>query len=174
MATSTQIPLAEYLKTFYRPDREFIDGEVVERNLGTWDHARIQALLGGWFLTHEADWGVMVAPEWRTRVSETRVRIPDLTVVLAGPQTPVLTEAPLLIIEILSPDDTYSATERKAQDYTQMGVHTIWMIDPETRTGRMCIGANWTAATRLEVPGTEIYLELPALFDALTGGKSSL
>jgi Uma2 family endonuclease len=95
-------------------------------------------------------------------------------VVLAGPQPPVLIDAPLLIIEILSPDDTYSATERKTQDYTQMGVNTIWMIDPETRTGRICIGANWTAATRLEVPGTEIYVELPALFEALSEGRSSL
>jgi len=72
------------------------------------------------------------------------------------------------------PDDTYSATERKAQDYTRMGVHTIWIIDPETRTGRMCIGDIWTAATRLEVPGTAIYVELPALFEALSNGKSSL
>jgi Uma2 family endonuclease len=174
MATSTQIPLAEYLRASYRPDREYIDGEVAERNLGTWDHGRLQALLGGWFGRHETDWGVMAAFGWRIQVSSTRVRIPDVTVVLAGPQTPVLQQAPLLIIEILSPDDTYSATVRKAQDYVQMGVHTIWIIDPETRTGRMCLGDVWTAAARLEVPGTEIYVELPALFEALSNGRSSL
>jgi Uma2 family endonuclease len=150
MVTSTQIPLAEYLATSYRPDREYIDGEVVERNMGTWDHGRIQSLLNGWFFSRESVWGVMVATEWRAKVSYNRVRTHNLTVVLAGPQPPVLLHAPLLVIEILSPDDTYSETERKAQDYTQMGVHTIWMIDPETRAGRMCIGANWTAATRLE------------------------
>ncbi|SFS16078.1 Endonuclease, Uma2 family (restriction endonuclease fold) [Granulicella pectinivorans] len=167
MATSTQIPLAEYLATSYRPDREYIDGEVVERNMGTWEHGRLQMLLGIWFGQHEAEWGVMVAAEWRTQVSETRIRIPDVTVVISGPQTPVLHDAPLLLIEILSPDDTYSATERKAQDYMRMGVNTVWIIDPETRTGRMCIGATWTAATRLEVPGTPIYVELPNLFAGL-------
>ena len=174
MATSTQIPLAEYLSTSYRPDREYINGELVERTLGTWEHGRLQMVLGMWFGQHEAEWGVMVAAEWRTQVGPTRVRIPDVTVVLAGSQSPVLQKAPLLIIEILSPDDTYSATQRKAQDYMQMGVQTIWIIDPETRTGRMCLGANWTAATRLEVPGTEIYVELPALFEAFTTGRSNL
>ena len=99
MATSVQIPIAEYLKTSYRPDREYIDGEVVERNLATWEHGRVQILVGIWFGAHESEWGVMVASEWRARVSPTRVRIPDVTVVLAGPQPPVLEQAPLLAIE---------------------------------------------------------------------------
>ena len=168
MTTSVQISIAEYLKTHYRPDREYIDGEVVERNVGTWEHGRVQMLLGIWFGKHEEEWGVLVAAEWRARVSPTRVRIPDVTVVRTGPQTPVLEEPPLLAIEILSPDDTYSATERKCQDYTRMGVQTVWIIDPDTLTGRMCVGANWTAGSRLEVPGTPIYLDLPALFASLT------
>lgn len=167
MATSTQIPLAEYLATSYRPDREYIDGEVVERNMGTWVHARLQALLGGWFLRHQAEWGVMVASGWRAQVAPTRIRVPDITVVMAGPQPPILQEAPPLLIEILSPGDTYSATEKKVQDYLQMGVNTVWIVDPETRTGRMCIGANWTATTRLEVLGSPIYVELSTLFGAL-------
>ena len=45
MATSTLIPLAEYLKSSYRPDREYIDGELVERNRAEWEHSRIQAYL---------------------------------------------------------------------------------------------------------------------------------
>ena len=167
MATSVQIPIAEYLERTYRPDREYIDGEIVERNMGTWEHARIQMLLGSWFFTHEASWSVMVAVEWRARVSPTRVRIPDVTVVKSGPQPPVLVESPVLIIEVLSSDDTYSDTERRAEDYQKMGVQTIWIIDPETRTGRMCIGANWTAAARLEVPGTPIFVDLPSLFAGL-------
>jgi hypothetical protein len=28
----------EYLKTVYRPDCDYVDGEVLERNLGTFDH----------------------------------------------------------------------------------------------------------------------------------------
>jgi hypothetical protein len=34
MATSTRLSLLEYMKTSYRPDREFVDGELRERNVG--------------------------------------------------------------------------------------------------------------------------------------------
>ena len=43
MATSTLISVAEYLSTSYRPDCDYVDGEVQERNLGEYDHANIQA-----------------------------------------------------------------------------------------------------------------------------------
>ncbi len=34
MATAVHIPLSEYLQTTYRPDRDYIDGELKERNPG--------------------------------------------------------------------------------------------------------------------------------------------
>jgi hypothetical protein len=37
MATSVHIPIAEYLGTSYRPDRECIDGEMVDRDMGSWE-----------------------------------------------------------------------------------------------------------------------------------------
>ena len=111
MATSVLIPLAEYLNTTYRPDREYVDGEVVERRVGKWEHSRVQALLTGWFIQHERVWNIQTATEWRTQVSQTRVRIPDIVLVHAGAQPDVLVEAPLLVVEILSPDDSYSDTQ---------------------------------------------------------------
>ena len=63
MATPTQISIQKYLNTSYRPDREYVDGEVRERNLGKWEHARVQALLTAWFLQHESKWGVMTSTE---------------------------------------------------------------------------------------------------------------
>jgi Uma2 family endonuclease len=161
------LSLDEYLATSYRPDREYIDGKIYERNVGKWEHARLQALLTGWFLQHEDQWGILVTTELRTRVAPTRVRIPDLVIVVAAPETPVLEHPPLLAIEILSPDDTYSELEERSRDLQQMGVETIWIIDPQTRSGRMCIGADWRAADRLEVSGTQIYVDLPELFQKL-------
>jgi Putative restriction endonuclease len=78
MATSLHISISEYLRTTYRPDREYVDGELLERNVGKWDHARIQALLGAWFYNHEHEWNVIVATEPRVQVSPTRIRIPDV------------------------------------------------------------------------------------------------
>jgi len=167
VATPTQISITEYLNTSYRPDREYVDGEVRERNVGKWEHARVQALLTAWFLQHESKWGVMTSTEQRTRISPSRVRVPDLVVLVAGPQPDVIVAPPLLVVEILSPDDTYSETEDRSRDYMNMGVETVWLIDPKTKTGRMCVSNVWTSASRLEVPGTRIYVELADLFSFL-------
>ena len=164
MASAAQISVTEYLRTSYRPDREYVDGEVRERNGGRWEHARVQWLLSGWFMNHESAWGVVGSTEQRVQVSANRVRVPDLVVLPAGPQPEILTEPPLLVIEILSPDDSYSDTQERAQDYLTMGVGTVWIVDPKTRSGRMCHGAVWVGAERLEVAGTQLYVELGEIF----------
>ncbi len=167
MAASLLIPIAKYLSTSYRPDCEYIDGEILERKVGKWEHSRVQALLTIWLGKHEQLWDIQTATEWRTQVSITRVRIPDVVVVRSGSQPDVLKDAPLLIVEILSPDDSYSDTQQRAQDYVRMGVETIWIIDPESRTARICTGANWTETYRLEVAGTPIYVDTETLFAPL-------
>jgi Uma2 family endonuclease len=167
MATAAHISLSEYLETSYRPDCEYVDGEIRERNVGKWEHARVQALLAAWFAVHEKEWGVMVSTEQRIQVSNFRIRVPDLVVLAAGLQPDVLIEPPLLVIEILSPDDTYSDTQERAGDYRAMGVGTVWIVDPKTRSGRMCAGAEWTEARRLEVIGTSLFVELNDIFSRI-------
>ena len=106
----------------------------------------------------------MASTECRVRVAATRVRIPDVTLVRPGPQPNVLTEPPLLVVEILSPDDSYSDTQERALDYLRMGVETIWIIDPRTRSARICSENNWQSVSRLEVAGTPIHIEIAELF----------
>ena len=168
MATYTQISLEQYLNTSYRPDCEFIDGTVQERNVGKWEHSRIQFWLAVWFGNHEAEWGVMGSTEQRTRVAQSRVRIPDLVLVSREEQPEVLVKPPVLVVETLSPDDTYSAMRERVTDYQRMGVRTIWIIDPKTQTGQMCAGDIWTTARTLHVPETAIYVALDDLFQSLT------
>jgi len=168
MATISLIPLEEYLGSSYRPDREYVDGEIRERNVGKWEHARLQWLLAAWFCAHEKQWGITGSTEQRIRVSEKRVRVPDLVVLTAGTQPDVLVDPPLLVIEILSPDDSYSDTQERALDYSEMGVETVWIIDPKTRTGRMCSGRDWVEAERLEVKGTSLYVNLTEIFSQMT------
>jgi Uma2 family endonuclease len=168
MTATFQIPLREYLDSSYRPDREYVDGEIRERNVGKWEHARVQWLLAMWFGMHEKEWGIVGGTEQRVRVAENRVRVPDLVVLTVGPQPDVIVEPPLLVIEILSPDDSYSDTQERAQDYQKMGVGTVWIIDPKTRTGRMCSGPEWVEASRLEVRQTPLFVDLPGIFSQLT------
>jgi Uma2 family endonuclease len=167
MAAAVRIPLSEYLQTTYRPDCEYVDGEVRERNVGKFEHARIQALLAMWFGQHEKQWSAIVVTGQRVRVAERRVRIPDVALIAPGTHPDVLTEAPILAVEILSPDDSYSDMEERAADYLSMEIRAVWIIDPKTRTGRMRIGEAWIAARRLDVPGMAIYVELPDVFRSL-------
>ena len=167
MGTTTHIPLSEYLETSYRPDREYVDGEVRERNVGKWEHARTLSLLAGWFGSRESQWGIIGCTSLRIHVSHDRVRVPDLVVLKAGPQPDVLTDPPLLVVEIHSPGDSYSDTQERVQDYSVMGVDNVWIIDPKTRTGRMCSGTEWIEACRLIVVGTPLYVELDTLFSQI-------
>lgn len=167
MASTTHVPVSEYLQTVFRPDREYVDGEIRERHVGKYEHARLQALLAAWFYQHESPWLAIVVTEQRVRVSATRVRIPDVALIPPGSHPDVISDPPILVVEILSPDDTYSDTEERASDYLAMGVQAVWILDPRTRTGRMCVGQSWVAAIRLNVPGTPIYIELADIYSRL-------
>jgi len=63
LVPKVEVPLAEYLNTSYRPDREYVDGEVLERNVGKKEHSRLQALLASWFVRFEDEWNVAAFTE---------------------------------------------------------------------------------------------------------------
>ena len=130
---ATLVSVEEYLSTSYDPDCDYIDGVLEERNVGEWDHSRLQALLIGYVLQHEKQWRVKVAPEQRVQVSPTRFRVPDLTIVDANAAEPIIRHAPLLCIEILSPEDRLRKIVERALDYCRMGVPEVWIIDPQRR-----------------------------------------
>jgi hypothetical protein len=48
-----------------------------------------------------------------------------------------------------------------------MGIENIWLIDPETRTARVCRGENWTETTRFTVADSPVYLDVAAPFARL-------
>lgn len=49
MSAGTLISVEEYLGTCYRPDREYLEGQVKERNLGEYNHARLESTLSHYF-----------------------------------------------------------------------------------------------------------------------------
>jgi hypothetical protein len=51
VSVATAVPLSEYLNTSYRPDCDYLEGELLERNGGEWDHARFQGLLSAYLST---------------------------------------------------------------------------------------------------------------------------
>jgi len=134
MSSATLVSVQEYLATCYRPDREYVDGELQERNLGEQPHSRTQLLLAAFLLAREAQWGIRVLTELRVQVSPTRFRVPDICVLLASSsRDPIVREAPFLCVEILSPEDRVSRFNERISDYFQMGVQYVWLIDPESK-----------------------------------------
>lgn len=170
MASATQIPLSEYLATTYRPDCDYIDGEVKERTLGTWSHGFLQAFLAEFFNRNWRAWQVLAGTEIRVRVSATRVRIPDICVLRrSDPADPVVLVAPLICVEVLSPDDTLRSQRDRVDDYLAMGVEHIWLIDPVTREAwtATSTGYNPLLTGEFTVPGTPIRISLADIFAEL-------
>ncbi len=134
MATKVQTPIEEYLHTTFEPDREYLDGEVVERNVGNDSHSEAQWRLCLAFGKLSEKHPVHGRPELRVRVDESRYRIIDLAV-YAGekPSEMVPSKPPLVAIEILSPDDPMSETLKKLEEYRRWGVAHVWLVDPQRR-----------------------------------------
>ncbi len=171
MGVISLVPVEIYLETTYRPDREYIDGEVQERNVGEYSHARLQLLLGALFLSNEATWKVTTTVDWRTQVADTRFRVPDVVVVDAGKgQESILRQPPLLVIEILSPEDTFTKMRQRIEDFQRFGIQHIWVVDPEDRMGYICHSPSfrkWEATERFSIPERGIEVALPEIFSRM-------
>jgi Uma2 family endonuclease len=176
---STEVPMAtspallsieQYLHTSYKPDVHFVDGEIEERNVGESPHSRIQGFITHLFLSHETEWSAEPLVEQRIRIGSSRVRVCDIAVVHAdAPFEEVIVTAPLLCIEILSPEDRLSRAELVLADYFAMGVPNIWLIDPIRRVAYTfgAKGLQLADVTHLTIPGTPILLDLTQAFAKL-------
>ena len=171
MATGALISVEEYLRTSYSPDRDYVDGELEERHLGELDHSTLQHYLQFLFESNADQWRITVRPELRLQVAEHRFRVPDVMVLRHDQHLEqVIREAPLLCIEVLSPEDRFGRVEEKIVDYLKMGVATVWVIDPVERRGYQCTGwpmRDWQESSTLSVAGTSIAVDLAPLFARL-------
>lgn len=170
MATNAIVPVSEYLRTSYSPDCDYVDGEVQERNLGERDHADLQMRLAYLLCLPENAAYVIARPELRVQVKPTRYRVPDVCVLRKNaPREQIVTQPPLLCVEILSPEDTQSRTRQKVRDYLDMGVREVWIVDPAPRSVTVCAGANAVEqiAGELGVPETPVLLAIADIFKVL-------
>lgn len=168
MATATLIPVEEYLGTSYHPDCEYVDGEVIERNMGEPDHASLQTLIAIWLGSRQKQLGIHVFAEMRVQVARTRFRIPDIAVTTHKVKGRILREPPFLCIEVLSPEDRTSRTEEKIDEYLNFGVDYVWLIEPRKKLAwsyakderREATSVFTTNEPRIELPIAELFAEL--------------
>jgi Uma2 family endonuclease len=162
MQSGTLVSVEEYLHSSYSPDCEYLEGKVLERNVGEYEHARLQTRLGAYLVNHEKEWGIRAVVEQRVQVKEYRFRVPDVCVIFAeAPKESILTRPPMLCIEILSPEDRMSEILEGVSDYLAFGVRYVWVLDPRTRRAHiyrsdgvheMKDGMLWTSAPDILVP----------------------
>jgi len=170
MATATLVSVEQYLSTPYSPDCDYVDGVVLERNVGELNHSTVQGELYFWFRTRRRDLRTWAYTEQRVQVKPTRYRVPDVCVVVGEkPQEQIFTKPPFLCIEILSPDDRMSELLDKIGDYLEFGVRYVWVIDPTSRRAWVHTAAGSheirdlvlrTDNPEIAVPLAEIFAEL--------------
>jgi Uma2 family endonuclease len=132
LATTTRVPVDVYLRSSFEPDAEYVDGQIQERPMGEDDHSAWQNAICLWFNLHAKEWNVRVRPELRIQVSASRFRVPDVALLdRAQPLQQIATMPPLAVFEILAPEDTVRRLKQKLEDYREMGIPQIWVIDPQ-------------------------------------------
>lgn len=135
MSATTLISLEEYLNTSYEPDREFVDGVLVRRHVGTQRHGLLQIIVGAFLRQFQKTYGLRVFAETRLRMDAAgRHRIPDVMVLRTPYQKgKVVTDVPAITVEIKSPDDTFDDVLEKCVEYERLGVGNILVMDPDNR-----------------------------------------
>jgi Uma2 family endonuclease len=166
MPTSEPISVGEYLHTSYSPDCDYLDGLVMERNLGEWGHANLQGALIAFFWTRRKQWNIQALPECRVQVAPTRFRIPDVCVILGQEeQEPILRKPPFICIEVLSSEDRRSRVQERINDYLAFGVPHVWIVDPRTRRGYHCTPEAMTETAVFRTENPELVVPLDVVFE---------
>jgi Uma2 family endonuclease len=133
MGTRTLIPVEEYLRTgFEGPEPDYVEAELVERSVPNSLHSQLQT-----DLVHQCklrqNLGVFCYPENRLRVAFARFTVADVAV-FSVRQVPAIPEdTPLAVIEVVSPDDRHDGLMHKLDDYQNMGIPRIYVVNPPFR-----------------------------------------
>jgi Uma2 family endonuclease len=133
------------VSTIYEREKrlyELVDGVLVEKTMGVRESflgVEIVSLLRNF--SREGDRGMVLGADVMARLFPGLVRIPDAWFIdwdrlpnRAVPNTPMLTSAPDLAVEVLSPGNTAKEMKRKLKDYFLAGVPLVWFVDPAART----------------------------------------
>ncbi len=161
------VSLEEYLDTSYSPDREFVDGVVVERNGRERPQNKVQVnmVLG----LNRLRPNLHIWPRQRVRTTPSRVRLPDICVTLDDPRAGIFEAPPFLCIEILRDGDALSDLMVKLEEYDAMGVVQIWVVDPARRKAYTYWNRELIEVTggRLKTQRPEFSIALDEVFQGL-------
>jgi Uma2 family endonuclease len=110
-----------------KPNYELLDGEAVQKALGTKRHSYMQGIL--YSLLDQL--GFNAGTELTLAISDSWEPVPDVTGELASDiEEPYPTHPIAVAIEILSPSDPFTRVIRKCRRYAEWGITDILVFDP--------------------------------------------
>jgi Uma2 family endonuclease len=122
---------------------ELVRGEVKERMPAGLHHGLVAMAIGHQIaeFARRTRLGVALAAETGFRIVHPEgesVRAPDVAFIrrerLPKPLPPTFCEViPDLVVEVISPSDTYSAMREKVDEWLNAGVSVVWVVDPQRR-----------------------------------------
>ncbi len=127
---------------------ELVNGLLVEKNRG-WEASyvagQLYALFAMFLRKRSLGWIVGEGASYQCFPQDTTmVRKPDMSFIsfermpkTTPPPLGHCTIAPDLVVEVVSPRNTYSEIDEKVQDYLRAGVRLVWVINPETQTAHI-------------------------------------
>jgi Uma2 family endonuclease len=132
----------EYLRSTFEPDAEFVEGRIVRRSVPQKPHSKMQSFLDRtlYEVAHPLGYEVWVEQRLRTQADPAHYRIPDVCVTLGEPDEDIFTGPPFLCVEILSPDDSALEVRIKVDEYLNLGVPYVWVVDPISFGGEIYSG----------------------------------
>ena len=168
MGPATLVSVEEYLNTSYpEGDKEYLDGEIVERNLGRFEHSSLQTAIAFYLRSHYKT--LWTGVEIRVQVRADRFRVPDVAVARSPkPVNGIIVAPPHLVIEVLSPEDRAGQIQEKIDDYLSFGIPFVWIVNPETRRGYIhtADGSREAKDGILRATNPDIELPLAEMFES--------
>jgi Uma2 family endonuclease len=118
MAIATQMTVEEYRNADFEGDPEYVNGEVLDRNVGEADHSLTIRNLISYIALREAALGIFALQTWTFKLTERHYRVPDFVIVTGPePDEQILETPPLVCVEVLSPEDRAGPMLRKIADF---------------------------------------------------------
>jgi Uma2 family endonuclease len=158
MGAKTGLSVEEYLPTSFPDlDREYRDGELVERTLPDYLHGKVQGLLFAFFAALRKTLHVHPCVETRMKVRTGLYLIPDVAVFYPTEPDRIPENPPLVAIDVLSLDDRLAQVRDKLEEYKTWGVAHVWLVDPHSRRMYTCeTGLVETLSLKISDLGVEV------------------
>jgi Uma2 family endonuclease len=151
-ATAEKLTIADFERQYgdAKPYHEYWFGEAIPKAMPTWPHGLLQKIV----MVALDQAGYKSASEVKLKISSDFEPVPDVIATAGRVERPYPTKPMEVVVEILSPEDSFQRVLRKCKLYSAWGIPLVVVLDPEGREGW-----TWERQSESLKPTTVIALE---------------